>query len=1145
MNGAARIIPPALSGKQQRHWPHPTESTGEFLKSTFKFRGRISFWRAKGPARQTFKTLGRRIVDYLDKNCDEPRNSGRITLSVYMTGRTPQDSHPVILFCSEDRGERKRARKAILRSGILDEYPGIEAGDARTPLDLDQLKPLAFAAESHRYPQGLLRSGAEMSTQLSGNRIINTTRQFGKSSTRLATFGGLVRHGDSVSMFTADHVLDTDCAVQLKEASTIEDDLEIDLDWQSDRPAPTPHVSADFSVSTVQPEGQTNNLSRTAELQQPPVSQKSATASNTPRQVQDRGAAGSSLGFPTDANVIRSAELDYALLQAEDSAPLLSHIRSAGMTLRRTHIIENDPNDNAEVVSLTASGSLMTGTLDGTPSFTKLPNSRSFQEVYTAQFDGPLAEGDCGSWVLDAETGGLYGHIIAGSESQGIAHIVPARDVFDHAKKLLGPDPMGKADLTLEALTLREDETVVGDLTQTSSGQDCPGPICSTTSTASAQRHRQGHPNSRATAKNPGDLPQVLRKARDFIGPKPGRAPNRTSCGADYAGASDKILQYSQHLGTRADGRCTIPEHSARQTRLKSKAGRRETSWPSAFITRPKLDPPAENDAYVDRMRESDEDSEIVRIFKQADKDCDDFSPFAEAVKRFCTGASFLASEEAEQRSVAWLDETCSANGQRQAQIHGNPLTAAELYDALRRRFCAMESVDHVADQDQAKSLEEVRRLIFITDPDPSSIYALVATAPQSQVASLHSGIYRHLRSNTYLGVSLPSKGLAPFEFTFHLRFFAWRSTCAEDHRRDKDGNTLRNTQDVSFVHGSDTTHTSFLHSATVSCVITGLDEYRWTAYCLVDTYFDGEGSTWERILDYHKTGASVYDRTLNPLTHGKLDADGPIHDPREHFFAVLASRLGQVKREWDRVMVNLEQCFPYYERSIIRTPPTLRREGQYESRRQMAAHLEKMSNFIIQLSDSLKEMIDVLAHFQRKHAGLLAQTESLHVHLCAIEKTYDEFVAWESALDQMLRRCLHLGRVVEMDLASDALYLSKAAANFSRKVLMYLAPLIITTGIFSMSESVLPFIRPNVIWFFGLILVFSLLGLAVDSVFDGNMGVLSLAKDRVHRAADCSRSWLSRRWKRSSDASDVEKAQTPWAAQGSKEDVSEIGKRA
>jgi hypothetical protein len=58
--------------------------------------------------------------------------------------------------------------------------------------------------------------------------------------------------------------------------------------------------------------------------------------------------------------------------------------------------------------------------------------------VFSVQFNGPLRKGDSGTWVLDAVSHGLYGHIVAGCEETMTAYVVPAKAVFEDAMKFLG-----------------------------------------------------------------------------------------------------------------------------------------------------------------------------------------------------------------------------------------------------------------------------------------------------------------------------------------------------------------------------------------------------------------------------------------------------------------------------------------------------------------------------------------------------------------------------------------------------------------------------------------------------------------------------------------------------------------------------------
>ena len=49
--------------------------------------------------------------------------------------------------------------------------------------------------------------------------------------------------------------------------------------------------------------------------------------------------------------------------------------------------------------------------------------------------------GDCGSLVVNATTGDIYGHIVSGDPSSGLAFIIPAYKIFDDIEKQLGARP--------------------------------------------------------------------------------------------------------------------------------------------------------------------------------------------------------------------------------------------------------------------------------------------------------------------------------------------------------------------------------------------------------------------------------------------------------------------------------------------------------------------------------------------------------------------------------------------------------------------------------------------------------------------------------------------------------------------------------
>ncbi|KAF2245812.1 hypothetical protein BU26DRAFT_411534, partial [Trematosphaeria pertusa] len=83
------------------------------------------------------------------------------------------------------------------------------------------------------------------------------------------------------------------------------------------------------------------------------------------------------------------------------------------------------------VYTYTASGGKLFGKLCGTPSYTRLHNCTSFQKVYTVRFNGTLANGDCGSAILDAATGETYGHLVLGCRTTGTAYVLAAHQAVE------------------------------------------------------------------------------------------------------------------------------------------------------------------------------------------------------------------------------------------------------------------------------------------------------------------------------------------------------------------------------------------------------------------------------------------------------------------------------------------------------------------------------------------------------------------------------------------------------------------------------------------------------------------------------------------------------------------------------------------
>ena len=78
--------------------------------------------------------------------------------------------------------------------------------------------------------------------------------------------------------------------------------------------------------------------------------------------------------------------------------------------------------------------------------------------------------------------------------------------------------------------------------------------------------------------------------------------------------------------------------------------------------------------------------------------------------------------------------------------------------------------------------------------------------------------------------------------------------------------------------------------------LVTGVDEWFWTAYFCAETYFGSEES-----IHYYT------DNQYDALTGGEKSLLYPVWNPREYFLSILSRRLKQVTKEWSNVVETLQ----------------------------------------------------------------------------------------------------------------------------------------------------------------------------------------------------------------------------------------------
>lgn len=158
-------------------------------------------------------------------------------------------------------------------------------------------------------------------------------------------------------------------------------------------------------------------------------------------------------------------------------------------------------------------------------------------------------------------------------------------------------------------------------------------------------------------------------------------------------------------------------------------------------------------------------------------------------------------------------------------------------------------------------------------------------------------------------------KKATAFVLEFHLPCPVWRRgvRAKKDTRSTTDGSLIRNSIDLSFLSATkDSTVNSqeidFLYESQTSLCVTGWDVSGWTAFSLVDSYFEDETDAEDPfMLASYVKADDEYSEDLDPISVGELTAGKEsIKDPREYFLLVSAVRVKRHLEEWTNIRSKL-----------------------------------------------------------------------------------------------------------------------------------------------------------------------------------------------------------------------------------------------
>ena len=378
---------------------------------------------------------------------------------MYMIGPTVGSARPTIVFCCEVAAHRREVRNIIKQSGILDRYPGIKTGHMPRAPGFDHLVPLAPSSGGNKSTIQL-----EMSQNAPGMLLTITGYAGGQQWSTKATVGGVICVGSKYFYTTAAHPFQThldagkfserpafgnqsdgdneDDACSFDGDSDTAFELEDEISPLNDvtagegiAPACGDHIQLNAKEQEALEHANTDNHNHHTV----PISTEPAPDYRTslePNTLINELAFDYNGDFFIPSHGSPGIDPDFALLEVTESHHRVQNVVSRqvdGNCITVTRLSKSGKNSApvSQVLAITSRGN-MKGRLSGTPFYTRGPNDKTFQNMLCATFKATLERGDCGAWVVDRDTGGLYGHIVAGSPNLGTALIKPFDDVFEH-----------------------------------------------------------------------------------------------------------------------------------------------------------------------------------------------------------------------------------------------------------------------------------------------------------------------------------------------------------------------------------------------------------------------------------------------------------------------------------------------------------------------------------------------------------------------------------------------------------------------------------------------------------------------------------------------------------------------------------------
>ncbi|PVH68613.1 hypothetical protein DL98DRAFT_599379 [Cadophora sp. DSE1049] len=467
-----------------------------------------------------------------------------------------------------------------------------------------------------------------------------------------------------------------------------------------------------------------------------------------------------------------------------------------------------------------------------------------------------------------------------------------------------------------------------------------------------------------------------------------------------------------------------------------------------------------------------------------------------DVVGSFCGGTNLENIEKGKGSAgglrTVWLDDRSNfpaLQGSGEPREYENPLTPTGLLRALTEKQFNHE-----------KLCDAGRRLIYISDLSPDCIHALAATAPSLHAPALRSAIFSHLESQISIGVKIPSTGCLKFELELNLPFFILRKSPPPEKTTHDTVKTkpARGWTDLSFlgldacdskIRSSEPDEVWCLQEAQITCVVTGTDDWRWTAYGFVDSEADG-------VLGELSAQDMLYDQIAGQQIQC-LDATIPIRAPRDYWIKVFELRIVQVTAEYKNLTHKFKAGFDQYMKAH-----TISLSSRLATSQDRMTEMKEAFDWTFLMMDVLTKPLDVLsAKLEAWHAfypkdgdgdveyfyddpDASATTQAIKAStsrsrsMRIIKAHFHELHRYHSELVALREECKRYTKALKLSLSLGKREAADKTEFTSIFTVNILYPVALAAAIFSMQQPAIPFPQTprtfgiTVIIFFFLVVV-------------------------------------------------------------------------